>query len=111
MSFRSSCSPETSFSGGKALRATIDVWEDGHADSLRVECGLDTCSDVNLALPELLHDLTPIQYARVANCGSATNTFSREGTLKVLVDGEVRAIRTLEATPSHLGRHARVGSC
>ena len=28
--------------GGQALRAQIDVWQDGHADSLRTECGLDT---------------------------------------------------------------------
>ena len=41
---------ESSFIGGKALRAKLDVWQDGHADSIRVECGLDTMSDVNLSL-------------------------------------------------------------
>jgi hypothetical protein len=40
-----------------ALRAEINVRQDGHADALRTVCGLDTMSDVNLALAELLHDV------------------------------------------------------
>ncbi len=39
--------PGSSFVGGKALRAEISVWQDGHAEALRVTCGLDTMSDVN----------------------------------------------------------------
>jgi hypothetical protein len=104
MTFRK---PESSFVGGKALRAKIDVWQDGHVDSLRVDCGLDTCSDVNLALPELLHDLESIQRADVGNCGSST-AFVREGTLKVLVDGAVLSVRALAATPTQLPRSCEV---
>ena len=57
MAFRKANKPGSSFFGGQALRAQIDVWQDGHADSFRTECGLDTMSDVNLALIELLHDV------------------------------------------------------
>jgi hypothetical protein len=107
MAVRHSRKPESSFVGGKALRAKIDVWQDSHVDSLRVECGLDICSDVNLALPELLLDLRSIQRAEVGNCGSST-AFSREGTLKVLVDGAVPTTRALAATLAQLPRSCEV---
>ena len=59
---------ESSFVGGKALRAKLDVWQDGHADSIRVICGLDTMSDVNLSLIELLHDVHEIIRDDVRGC-------------------------------------------
>jgi hypothetical protein len=42
MAFRRPKKPPSSFVGGKALLAQVDVWQDGHHDSLRVDCGLDT---------------------------------------------------------------------
>ncbi len=54
MTFRRSPKPPSSFVGGTGVRARIDVWQDGYEDALRVDCALDTMSDVNLALSELL---------------------------------------------------------
>ncbi len=47
---RQAIKPLSSFVGGKALHARLDVWQDGHTDSLRVEWGLNTMSDVNMAV-------------------------------------------------------------
>jgi hypothetical protein len=92
MAFRRSVKPPSSFVGGKALRAQVDVWQDGHEDALRVDCGLDTMSDVNLALAVLLHDIHDIIVDDVR--GSAGKiTFAKEGTLKLLYEGEVAAIQ------------------
>ncbi len=49
----------SSFVGGKALRALIDVL-DGSRENLQVLGGLDSGSDVNLSLRTLLHDVRPI---------------------------------------------------
>jgi hypothetical protein len=95
--------PESSFVGGKALRAVLSVWQDGHTDSLRVICGLDTMSDVNLALAELLHDVHDIVTDDVRGCGGQT-AFTSEGLLKVLHEGEVICVPALVATPAQLPR-------
>jgi hypothetical protein len=57
MVFRRSPKPASSFVGGTGVRARVDVWQDGHENALRIDCALDTMSDVNLALLELLHDV------------------------------------------------------
>jgi hypothetical protein len=95
--------PASSFVGGKALRAKIDIWKDGHVDGLRTECGLDTMSDVNLAISELLHDVHDIVVDKVRNA-SGRSEFAREGTLKVLCDGEVLCLPALVATRAQLPR-------
>jgi hypothetical protein len=107
MTFRRPTKPDSSFVGGKALRAQVDVWQDGHAHSTWTECGLDTMSDVNLAVAELLHDVHDIVIDRVNGCAGRT-TFAREGTLKILHEGEVRTLPALVATPSQLPRSCDV---
>ncbi len=91
--------PSSSLVGGKALRAKIDVWQDGHVDALQTECGLDTMSDVNLAMPELLHDVHDIVVDKVRNA-SGRSEFAREGTLKILCDGEVLYRYSTRTIPS-----------
>jgi hypothetical protein len=107
MAVRRPAKPDSSFVGGKALRAQIEVWQDGHADSTRTECGLDTMSDVNLALAELLHDVHDIIIDRVNGCAGRT-AFAREGTLKVLHEGEVHSLPALAAPSSQLPRSCDV---
>jgi hypothetical protein len=107
MMYRSPSRPDSSFVGGKALRAQIDVWQDGHADSTRVECGLDTMSDVNMAVVELLHEVHDIIVDAVVGCAGRT-AFSREGTLKILHEGEVHSLPALVASPSQLPRSCDV---
>ncbi len=85
----------SSFVGGKALRALIDVL-DGSRENLQVLGGLDSGSDVNLSLRTLLHDVRPICDGEVSNCGDATS-FAEEGVLKVSVRGEVVSIPALVA--------------
>ncbi len=87
---------ESSFVGGKALRAKLDVWQDGHADSIRVECGLDTMSDVNLSLLKLLHDVHDIVSNDVRGCAGKI-AFTKEGMLKVLYEGQVLTLPALVA--------------
>ncbi len=81
----------------------MDVWQDGHEDSLRIDCALDTMSDVNLALVELLHDVHDIVDDDVRGSAGLT-TFAREGTLKVLHEGEVLCLPALVATAAQLPR-------
>jgi hypothetical protein len=105
LNFMSVCrtKPTSSFGGGKALRARINIWKDGHVDALRTECGLDTMSDVNLALSELLHDIHDIVVDDVSSCSGRTK-FAREGILKVLYEGEVLCLPALVATHAQLPR-------
>jgi hypothetical protein len=76
----------SSFVGGRALRAELEVWQDGFADSLRVECALDTASDVNYARIELLHDVHDVVSDEIRT-GAGKTEFTREGILKVLSQG------------------------
>ena len=107
MAFRRAIKPGSSFIGGKALRAKVDVWQDGHADALRVECGLDTMSDVNLSLPEFLHGLHDIVADDVRGCAGQTS-FAKEGTLKLLYEGEVICLPALAATREQLPRSCEI---
>ncbi len=107
MVFRRSIKPPSSFIGGKALRAQVDVWQDGHEDALRVDCRLDTMSDVNLALAVLLHDIHDIIVDDVRGSVGKT-TFAKEGTLKLLYEGEVVSLPALVAVPSQLPRSCDV---
>jgi hypothetical protein len=107
MAFSRSPKPPSSFVGGKALRARLDVWQDGHADSLRVECGLDTMSDVNMAVAEFLHEIHDIRIDGVSSTAGQT-TFAKEGTLKVLYEGQVVCLPALVASSSQLPRSCDV---
>ncbi len=93
----------SSFVGGSALRAELEVWQDGFADSLRVECALDTASDVNFARIELLHDVHDVISDEIRT-GAGKTEFTREGILKVLYHGEVLGIPALVATTEQLPR-------
>jgi hypothetical protein len=95
--------PSSSFVGGKALRAELEIWQDGCADSLRIECALDTMSDVNLARIELLHNVHDV-YSDKVKTGAGKTTFTREGVLKVLYQGEVLCIPALVAITDQLPR-------
>ncbi len=46
--------PSSSFVGGKALRAELEIWQDGCADSLRIECALALFSFSGVFLSKLL---------------------------------------------------------
>jgi hypothetical protein len=104
---RRGAKPASSFVGGKALCAKMDVWQDGHVDALRTECGLNIMSDVNLAIADLLHDIRDIACDDVNGCAGST-AFTREGTLKVLYDGEVVHVPALVSTPQQLPRSCNV---
>ncbi len=101
MVFRRSPKPASSFVGGTGVRERVDVWHDGHEDALHIDCALDTMSDVNLALLELLHDVHDIVVDDVRGSAGLT-TFAKEGTLKVLHEGEVLCLPALVATASQL---------
>ncbi len=53
--------PSSSFVSGSALRAIADVYQDGHQRTTCVECGLDSMSDITMALVEFVHDVHDIQ--------------------------------------------------
>jgi hypothetical protein len=93
----------SSFVDGRALRAELEIWQDGFADLLRVECALDTASDVNFARIELLHDVHDVISDKIRT-GAGKAEFNREGILKVLNQGEVLGIPALVATTEQLSR-------
>ncbi len=64
-------------------------------------------SDVNLALIELLHEVHDIVCDEVNGCSGRTS-FAREGTLKVLYEGEVLCLPALVAAQSQLPRSCSV---
>jgi hypothetical protein len=95
--------PSTSFVSGTGLRALADVYQDGHQQTTSVVCGLDSMSDVTLALEEFLHDVHDIETESLSTTGSSA-TFDREGTLKLLVNSEIIEIPSLVATAAQLPR-------
>ncbi len=107
MLVRMGTKPTSSFVGGRALRAKMDTWQDGHTDALCTECGLDTMSDVNMTVPEILHEIHDIFTDDVNGCVGST-AFTCEGTLKVLCDGEIVHLPALVATRGQLPRSCDV---
>jgi hypothetical protein len=93
--------PSTSFVSGTGLRALADVYQDGHQQTTSVVCGLDSMSDVTMALAEFLHDVHDIETESLSTTGSSA-TFNREGTLKLLVNAEIVEIPSLVATAAQL---------
>jgi hypothetical protein len=96
----------SSFVGGKALRAWVDIL-DGSSEDLQVFCGLDSGADVNLARRSLLHDVRHVETGVVFNCGESTS-FTEEGTLLVSVKGEIVEVPALAATKTQLPSHCSV---
>ena len=92
---------KTSFIGGRALRAVVHVLHEGENRTRECICCLDSGSDVNMADRYLLHDVRPINFESVANCGDETS-FTEEGTLRILTAGYVREVPALVATKSQL---------
>jgi hypothetical protein len=81
----------TSFAGGRALRATLRVLQDGENQAYEYLCCLDSGSDVNLANRHLLHDVHSMDMEEIPNCGSETQ-FCEEGTLRIFLSGAVVSI-------------------
>ena len=87
-----------SFHGGRALRAVLNVLQEGETQTYEHLCCLDSGSDVNLANRYLLHDVRKISSeATLKNVGDEVS-FDEEGILKVLVSGSIRCIPALVAT-------------
>jgi hypothetical protein len=70
--------PRSSFVAGAALRTNADVYQDGHEQTPRVECGLYAMSAITMALVERLHDVHSIQIEDISTSGSNT-AFAQPG--------------------------------
>jgi hypothetical protein len=83
------CCPQLSpsaFTGGRALRAKATVLPEGCTEPVEICVGVDTMSDVNLALRHLLSDVSPVIPDDVRGTGSVM-TFDEQGFLDVFRDG------------------------
>jgi hypothetical protein len=95
--------PSLSFVSGVALRAKADVYQDGHQHTTSVVCGLDSMSDVTMALAEYLHNVHDIEAEDISTSGSYL-ALDQEGTLKILVNAEIIEIPSLVCGESQLPR-------
>ena len=93
----------SSFVPGQALKATASVLPFGHHDVCDIVVGIDTLSDVNLAVRDLLSDVHAIDLDLVRGTSGMT-PFAEEGTLFVWHEGIVIPIPALVARESHLPR-------
>ncbi len=91
----------SSFAGGKALRALVDVVHEGCPDTLQVLCCLDSGADINLASRSLLHDVHSIVDGDVTNCGDET-VFLEEGMLHVSAGRGLVSVPALVASAKQL---------
>jgi hypothetical protein len=91
----------SSFVGGRSMRATVQVIQEGEARTQEYLCCLDSASDVNLAKRHLLHDVRRIESEAINNCGDETR-FTEEGTLRLFVSGSVRELPALAASKAQL---------
>ena len=97
-----------SFRSDRALRAIATV-VDHAAVERNIEISVDSGSDVNYALRELLVDVHPIQVEPVDGIGGSVLA-REEGTLRVVtLSGEEKCIPALvaEEHPSHLPRNCK----
>ncbi len=90
-----------SFIAGRALRAIINVLQEGETRPLPVRSCLDSGSDVNLTSRFVLHDVHDIVREDISNCGDSTE-FTEEGILWVFTSGSVQRIPALVATTAQL---------
>jgi hypothetical protein len=92
---------QTSFVGGRAMRAVVRVVQQGETTTREHICCLDAGSDVNLASRYLLHDVRRVDIEPICT-SSEEIRFEEEGTLFLLVAGAVKGVPALEATPDQL---------
>jgi transposase InsO family protein len=98
------CYPQLSssaFTGGKALRAVTSVLPAGYSEPVEICAGVDTMSDVTLALRHLLCDVENVLPDGVRGTGSTT-VFAEQGYLDVFEDGRVQRVPAFVATPAQL---------
>ena len=93
--------PSSSFTGGKALRATTTILPTGHDEPLEITVGVDTYSDITCALREVLSDVHSIQPDSVRG-SSGSSTYREEGFLDVFSEGGTQRVPALVALPSQL---------
>jgi hypothetical protein len=86
----------SSFTGGEALRAIVMVVPDGHSVPISVVMGVDTLSDVTMALRSLLSNVHPVVPDDVRT-SAGSSVFMEEGTLDIQVDGEIQRVPALVA--------------
>ncbi len=98
-----SSADESSIRGGNGLKATASIFPDGHNDVFDIGVGIDTMSDVNLALREILHNVRSVEMDEVHRT-AGTTSFSEEGTLNVWQEGKMTPVPALVADRAHLPR-------
>jgi len=104
------CYPQLSssaFTGGKALRASTTVLPAGCSEPVEIIAGVDTMSDVSLALRHLLTDVEAVMPDDVRGTGSIT-AFSEQGYLDIFDDGRVQRVPAFVATTSNLPTNCQV---
>jgi hypothetical protein len=94
-------SSKTSFAAGRALRAVVRVVQEGETTTREHICCLDSGSDVNLSRRYLLHDVRRIDTETIS-ISSQEVQFEEEGTLFLLVAGQVKGVPALVATAAQL---------
>jgi hypothetical protein len=92
---------QSAFVPGQGLHADIDVLSNGTVRSVPV--GIDTLSDVNLALADHLHDIQDIVPDIVRGTGGDAK-FDRMGTLFVQLEAGIEAVFALVAKACDLPR-------
>ena len=97
----------SAFAGGVALKAIVQVMPAGNPDTVPISAGIDTLSDVSLALRELLSDIHPIVPDRVRSSGCVTE-FAEEGFLDIYHDDQVSRVPALVAQASSLPTNTSV---
>jgi hypothetical protein len=93
--------PASSFVGGTALRATIDILPEGLQVPLNVSAGIDTQSDVSLATRDLPSDIHAISPDDVHGVGH-TVSFIEMGLLDLLSEGKMTRVPALVARADKL---------
>jgi hypothetical protein len=100
----------SSFVGGTAMKATIEVIPEGHQTPFTISTGVDTLSDVSLAARSVLSNVHPVSPDQVQGSGGVS-VFQEEGLLDIFADGNLTRIPALVATPAQLpsGTQALLG--
>jgi hypothetical protein len=78
----------SSFVGGTAMKATIEVIPDGHQTPIIISTGVDTLSDVSLAARSVLSNVHPVSPDQVQGSGGVS-VFQEEGLLDIFADGNL----------------------
>jgi len=100
----------SSFVGGAAMKATIEVIPMGHQTPITISTGVDTLSNVSLATRAVLSNVHPVSPDQVQGSGGVS-VFQEEGLLDIFADGNLTRIPALVASPSQLpsGTQALLG--